>query len=84
MPDPTLDELAVETAALAAKIGQAAASLGRPGSRTATAKDHIRSALQVISNLLDLGALDLSDRRQAEACLDLLWRALREIEKNNV
>lgn len=60
------------------------AALENPRAREETAGDHVRNALQLLSNLLDFGALDPQDRRQMRAAMDRLWRGLREIEKGNV
>jgi hypothetical protein len=52
--------------------------------RRETAGEHIRNAVQLLSNLHEFGALDPNDRRQVRATIDRLWRGLREIEKGNV
>ena len=59
------------------------AVLENPRSREESASNHVRNAIQVLSNLLDLGALDPEDRRQLRTAIQRLWRGLREIEKGN-
>lgn len=63
---------------------QVLAVLENPRAREETAGEHIRNAVQLLSNLNDFGALDPADRRQVRATIDRLWRGLREIEKGNV
>ena len=60
------------------------AALENPRAREETAAGHVRYALQLLSNLLDFGALDPKDRRTVRAVIDRQWRALREIEQGNV
>ena len=60
------------------------AALENHRAREETAGEHVRNGLQLLSNLIDFGALDPRDRRQVRAVIDRLWRGLREIEKGNV
>lgn len=48
------------------------------------AREHIRNAIQLLSNLLDLGTLGEDDRREVRAAIRRLWTALREIERGNL
>lgn len=59
------------------------AVLKNPRSEEETAGEHIRNAIQVLSNLLDFGLLDPDGRRQVRAAIERCWRALREMEKGN-
>lgn len=49
-----------------------------------SAREHARNALQLLSNLLDLGTLDEDDRKEVRAAMRSLWTALREIEHGNL
>jgi hypothetical protein len=47
-----------------------------------TAQDHVRNALQVLMDLLDLSpTLAAEDRRDVRAAVHRLWLALREMER---
>ena len=50
-----------------------------------TARKHVRNALQVLMDLLDLSpTLATEDRHDVRAGAHHLWLALREIERGNV
>lgn len=59
------------------------AALANPRADEESASEHVRNAIQVLSNLLDFGLLEPSGRQQVRAAIERCWRALREIEKGN-
>jgi len=59
--------------------GVAAALAARPEA----AGHHVRFAIQVLLNLMELGALDDRDRRDVRAALHRLFLSLREIDRGN-
>jgi hypothetical protein len=58
-------------------------ALVRPPHARQSASEYIRHALQTLSNLNELGGLEISDRREIRSAMQRLWLALREIEQNN-
>lgn len=59
-------------------------ALANPRAREETAGEHIRNAIQLLSNLVDFGLLEPDNRRQVRAAIERCWRGLREIEQGNV
>ena len=59
------------------------AALANPRATEETAAEHVRNAIQLLSNLLDFGMLEPGGRQQVRAAIERCWRALREIEKGN-
>ena len=59
------------------------AALANPRGERETASEHVRNAVQVLENLLELGTLDTEDRKDVRAAMHRLWLALREIERGN-
>ncbi|MGE0440843.1 MAG: hypothetical protein AB7S39_10160 [Gemmatimonadales bacterium] len=59
------------------------AALMNPRAKEETAREHVRNAIQVLSNLLDFGLLEPAGRQQLRTAIERCWRALREIEKGN-
>lgn len=47
------------------------------------ASEYVRQALQSLSNLCELGALELADRKELRDVMQRLWLALRELEQGN-
>ena len=48
-----------------------------------TAGEHVRGCIQSLTSLLELGSLDVEDRRDLRTGIYQLWLALRELEKGN-
>jgi hypothetical protein len=57
--------------------------LASPELRRQSASEHVRSTLQTLSNLNELGGLELADRREIRSAMQRLWLALRELEQGN-
>ena len=55
-----------------------------PGASRETAAGHIRNALHLLRNLLEYGSLNEEDRQDVQAAIRRLWRALREMERDEV
>ena len=73
----------MKEARLANRTNAVLRSLARPGSRGQSATEHVRGALQTLSNLNELGGLEVADRREVRAAMQRLWLALRELEQRN-
>jgi len=43
----------------------------------------MRSAIQLLENLLEFGALDGEDRKDVRTVIRRLWLALRELDRGN-
>ena len=63
------------------RVLAAALPNSRPGREPASGQ--IRSALQLLENLLEFGALDGQDRKDVRAVIRRLWLALRELDRGN-
>lgn len=61
-----------------------AAALDNPRASREPASEHVRSAIQVLENLLEFGTLDDEDRKDVRAAIGRLWLALREVQRGNV
>jgi hypothetical protein len=48
-----------------------------------SATEYIHDGLESLSNLNELGALEVEDRREIRSVMYRLWLALREIEQGN-
>lgn len=48
-----------------------------------TAHEYVHDALQTLSNVAQLGALDGANREEVRSAMRRLWLALREIENDN-
>lgn len=53
----------------------------RPPRRSAS--EYVRDAIQTLSNVLQLGGLDASNRRDVQSANKRLWLAMRELEQRN-
>lgn len=58
-------------------------ALRKPRHNRRTASEYVRDALQTLSNVVQLGALDVDDRRDLQSASKRLWLAMRELERGN-
>lgn len=58
-------------------------ALRKPRYNRRTASEYVRDALQTLSNVVQLGALDVDDRRDLQSASKRLWLAMRELERGN-
>lgn len=58
-------------------------ALRQPRRSRRTASEYVRDALQTLSNVLQLGALDSDNRRDVQSANKRLWLAMRELERGN-
>ena len=67
---------------LGTKTRRVLAALANPRPAKDTASDHLRSALQLLGSVLEFGALEDEDRKDARAAIRRMWLALSEIERD--
>ncbi len=60
-----------------------AAALPTPRTGREPASGKMRSAIQLLENLLEFGALDGEDRKDVRTVIRRLWLALRELDRGN-